>query len=184
MTGGGNDGRRQAMTAGGLIVRRLTPDDWAVSRQIRLAALADAPYAFMSTLAREQDFDEQTWRRRLASPVAATFLAWVDGYPAGTATGKVDNPEDEFTVPGAWQLVGMWVAPDVRGTGVAAALVETVAGYAGEQGADTLVLWVTEVNDRAQAFYRRLGFSPTGARQPVRPDEPDHMELQMVRQLR
>ncbi len=32
---------------------------------------------------------------------------------------------------------------------------------------------VTEVNGRARAFYRRLGFVPTGGRQLVRPDEPD-----------
>ncbi|HEX9065031.1 MAG TPA: GNAT family N-acetyltransferase, partial [Streptosporangiaceae bacterium] len=89
-----------------------------------------------------------------------------------------------FAVPGAWQLVGMWVDPAVRGRGVAGPLVETVAGHAAAEGADTLVLWVTEVNHRAQAFYRRLGFAPTGARQPVRPDEPDLIELQMIRLLR
>ncbi len=172
------------MTAADVVVRRLTPDDWAVSRQVRLAALAEAPYAFMSTLAREQAFDEQGWRQRLALSVAATFLAWVDGEPAGTATGKVDDPDDEFAVPGAWQLVGMWVDPDVRGAGVADRLVETVAAHAAGRGAGSLVLWVTEVNVRAQAFYRRLDFSPTGARQPLRPDEPGLIELQMIRQLR
>ena len=78
----------------------------------------------------------------------------------------------------------MWVGPNARGTGVAATLVDAVAGHAASQGAGTLVLWVTEVNDRARAFYRRLGFAPTGARQPVRPDEPDHIELQMIRPLR
>lgn len=172
------------MTAGGLTVRRLTPADWQMSRQVRLAALADAPQAFMSTLAREQAFDEQVWRDRLASPAAATFLAWVDGEPAGTATGKIDNPDDEFAVAGAWQLVGMWVDRRFRGTGVAGTLVETVADHVSSQGAGALVLWVTEVNDRARAFYRRLGFAPTGARQPLRPGEPDHIELQMIRQLR
>jgi GNAT superfamily N-acetyltransferase len=167
-----------------MVVGRLAPGDWAVSRQVRLAALAEAPYAFMSTLEREQAFDEQTWRQRLASPVAATFMAWVDGEPAGIAAGKVDSPGEEFAVPGGWQLVGMWVDPAVRGTGVASALVEAVARHAASQGAATLVLWVTEVNDRARSFYRRLGFVPTGASQPVREDEPDHIELQMTRRLR
>ncbi|MGI9009358.1 MAG: GNAT family N-acetyltransferase [Streptosporangiaceae bacterium] len=171
------------MTAGQVVVRQLTPADWAVSRQVRLTALAEAPYAFMSTLAREQAFDELAWQQRLASPAAATFLAWVGDEPAGTATSKIDDPGDEFAVPGAWQLVGMWVDPKARGTGVAGTLVEAVAGHAAGQGAHALVLWVTEVNDRAMAFYRRLGFALTGARQPVRPDEPDHLELQMVRPL-
>jgi GNAT superfamily N-acetyltransferase len=162
-------------------VRRLRPDDWEISRHIRLTALAEAPYAFMSTLAREQRFDEQVWRQRLSSPSAATFLAWVDGAPAGTATGKIDDPDDEFTVPGSWQLVGMWVEPDARGTGVAERLIEAVSWHAQAHGASSMTLWVTEINARAKAFYQRIGFVPTGARQPVREDEPEHWEQQMIR---
>ncbi len=170
--------------SGRTLIRRLGPDDWELGRRVRLAALAEAPYAFMSTLERELGFDDQVWRQRLGSPTAATFLAWHDDEPAGTATGKVDDPDDEFALPGAWQLVGMWVDPRARGLGVADALIEAVAGHAAAAGAPTLVLWVTEVNDRARAFYQRMGFSLTGARQPVRPTEPDHWEAQMIRQLR
>lgn len=175
--GNGQDGQQRA------VIRRIGPDDWETSRAVRLAALAEAPYAFMSTLQREQRFDEATWRGRLCSPAAATFLAWVDGEPAGTATGKVDDPDDEFAVPGAWQLVGMWVDPRARGAGVAAQLVEVVTRHVRDAGARALVLWVTEVNARARAFYGRMGFTPTGARQVVRPDEPDHWEMQMILDL-
>jgi len=164
-------------------VRRILPDEWQVYRQVRLTALAEAPYAFMSTLEREQGFGEDIWRQRLGSPTAATFLAWRDGQPAGTATGKVDDSADEYAVPSAWQLVGMWVDPRARGLGVADELVDTVAGHAMAEGAASLVLWVTEVNDRARAFYKRMGFLPTGARQLVRPSEPGLWEEQMIRQL-
>ena len=164
-----------------VVVRRIGPDDWKVSRQVRLTALAEAPYAFMSTLAREQQFADHVWRDRLASAAAATFLAWVDGEPAGTATGKIDDPADEFTVQGSWQLVGMWVDPCARGAGVADQLVERVASHAREHGATAVTLWVTEVNARALAFYQRMGFVLTGARQPVRETEPDHWEQQMIR---
>jgi ribosomal protein S18 acetylase RimI-like enzyme len=164
-------------------IRRARPEEWPVYRQVRLTALAEAPYAFMSTLEREQGFGEDIWRQRLGSPTAATFLAWRDGEPAGTATGKTDDPADDYTVPGAWQLVGMWVDPRVRGLGVADELVDTVAGHAGTEGAASLVLWVTEVNDRARAFYQRMGFVPTGARQLVRPSEPGLWEEQMIRHL-
>jgi len=164
-------------------VGRIQPEEWQVYRQVRLAALAEAPYAFMSTLEREKAFGEDAWRQRLASPTAATFIAWRDGEPTGTATGKLDDPADEYAVPGAWQLVGMWVDPSARGTGIAGELVEAVAKHARALGAASLVLWVTEINDRARAFYRKLGFVPTGARQPVRPEEPEHWEEQMIRQL-
>ncbi len=165
----------------GVVIRRLAPAQWQVYRQVRLAALGEAPFAFSSTLDRELGFDEQVWRQRIGS--AATFLAWLDGQPAGTATGRVDDPDDEFAVPGAWQLVGMWVDPAARGTGVADKLVTAVAEHARTEGAATVVLWVTVVNHRARAFYRRMGFRATGARQLVRPDDPGHWEEQLIRGL-
>jgi len=174
-------GDRERATADGVVIRRADPDQWPTYRQVRLAALAEAPYAFGSTLDREQAIDEQRWRSRLAH--AATFLAWRDGQPVGTATGKVDDPDDEYAVPGAWQLVGMWVQPRHRGVGVADQLVAAVADQASSEGATQLVLWVTEVNHRARDFYRRIGFRATGARQLVRPDEPGHWEEQLIRAL-
>ncbi|HUJ06587.1 MAG TPA: GNAT family N-acetyltransferase [Streptosporangiaceae bacterium] len=163
-------------------IRRAGPGEWRVYRELRLAALAEAPYAFSSTLERELAFDDELWQRRLSSS-AVSFLAWRGAEPVGMATGKIDDPGDEFAVAGAWQLVGMWVSPAARGLGVADGLVEAVARHARAAGAKTLVLWVTEVNGRAQALYRRLGFAPTGARQPVRPDEPASWEVQLLRPL-
>jgi GNAT superfamily N-acetyltransferase len=163
------------------VITRARPHDWQLYRRVRLAALADAPYAFSSTLERERAFADDVWRQRLGSVTTATFLAWHDGEPVGAATGKVEDPADEHAIAESWQLVGMWVDPRARGLGVADALVEAVAGHAASQGAQALVLWVTEINDRARRFYERMGFQPTGVRQVVRPDEPDHWEQQMIR---
>jgi ribosomal protein S18 acetylase RimI-like enzyme len=163
------------------VITRAGPQDWQVYRRVRFAALADAPYAFSSTLEREQGYADDFWRQRLGSVTAATFLAWQDSEPVGAATGKVEDAADEHAIPESWQLVGMWVDPCARGLGVADALVEAVAGHAASQGAEALVLWVTEINDRARRFYERMGFQPTGVRQVVRPDEPDHWEQQMIR---
>ena len=164
-------------------ITRVGPDGWQEYRRVRLASLADAPYAFSSTLERERGFAEEVWRQRLGSQTAATFLAWRDGEPIGTATGKPEDPGDEFGVPGAWQLVGMWVDPAARALGIADALVEAVAGHALAMGAQAVILWVTDVNDRARNFYQRMGFVLTDARQLVRPDEPDNWEQQMIRRL-
>jgi len=151
-------------------VRLLTADDWTELRDARLAALAEAPYAFSSTLAREQEFTEQTWRERAGS--GRTFAAWDGDSVAGLATGL---PED-----GHWHLVGMWVSPKARGTGIADRLVTAVCELARQSGSASVTLWVTEVNGRARAFYRRLGFVPTGGRQLVRPDEPDLWEEELA----
>jgi ribosomal protein S18 acetylase RimI-like enzyme len=151
-------------------VRRLAADDWAQLRDARLAALADAPYAFQATLAGEQQFTEQTWRTRAGC--GSTFGAWDGDAIVGLATG-IDEAGD-------WQLVGVWVSPKLRGSGVADRLVAAVCTLARQSGATSVRLWVTEENGRARAFYRRLGFVPSGSRQLVRPEDPDRWEEELV----
>lgn len=159
-------------------VRLLAEDDWQQLRSARLAALAEAPYAFGSTLAREEQFTEQTWRERAGR--GNTLGAWHADGIVGLATGlPAQDIAGSAAGPGEWHLVGMWVSPDLRGHGLADQLVAGVCELARQSGATSVTLWVTDVNGRARAFYRRLGFASTGARQLVRPDEPDHWEEEL-----
>ena len=164
------------------MVRKLTAGDWAQLRAARLSALAEAPHAFASTLAREQEFTDEVWRNRAGRGL--TFGAWRGATIVGLATGL--PPEDAAVAEAAapWHLVGMWVAPACRGQGVADQLVVAVCDLARQSGAESVTLWVTEVNDRARAFYWRLGLTPTGGRQLVRPEEPEHFEEELSRRLR
>lgn len=157
-------------------VGRLEGPDWAALRSARLAALAEAPYAFSSTLERELGFDDDVWRSRIRS--GAIFAAWSASGIVGMATGRLsdENPD--------WELVGMWVSPDWRGTGVADRLVGAVCDHVLGTGAERICLWVVETNLRAVAFYQRLGFELTGGRQLVRDDEPGRFEIQLGRGLR
>ena len=166
---------------GPIVVRKLTAGDWAQLRAARLAALAEAPYAFASTLAREHEFTDEVWRSRAGS--GRTFGAWQGPTIVGLVTGLPPEPPAAVEAAAPWHLVGMWVAPDSRGQGVADRLVEAVCDLARQSGAAAVTLWVTEVNDRARAFYRRLGFAPTGERQLVRPEEPEHFEEELLRKL-
>jgi len=166
----------ETVTAAGAEIRRVRAGEWAAYRQVRLAALAEAPYAFSTTLDQESAKDDAYWQDRAAHGIPM-FIAWQDGEPAGLA-GAFVVPDGELPrgVRRAWHLVSMWVSPSARGSGLAERLVQAVADAARANGATRLILWVTEVNERARAFYGRLGFLPTGARQLVRPDEPDHWE--------
>lgn len=141
-----------------IVIRILTPDDWPAWRELRLAALADSPRAFGSTLADWQgDRDrEDRWRARLSIPGSRNLLAVLNGRPAGMATGLPDPAGH-----GA-ELISMWVAPRARGRRVGDCLVQAVERWARQTGAETLRLAVRPDNERAIALYRRNGFEPTG----------------------
>jgi GNAT superfamily N-acetyltransferase len=157
-------------------VREAGPDDWVIMRDVRLAALRDAPYAFGSTYERETGFAEAEWRRRATA--RNSFLAYLPelgATPAGIAAGIEE-------APGAFELVSMWVRPEARGRMVGSALITAVAGWARGQGAPALHLWVTESNKPARRLYEQRGFAPTGERQPL-PSDPRLTEIGMTRPL-
>lgn len=159
-----------------LEVRVCGPQDWQAYRSIRLAALEDAPLAFGSTLAREQAFSEADWRRRLEGG-NLTLVAHVEGLPVGLAGGL--RPGVYGDANDAAHLVQMWVHPSMRGRGVGEALVRGVIDWARGLGLPELRLWAVENNVPALALYTRLGFTDTGARAPVRDDDP-RLEVEMV----
>jgi hypothetical protein len=91
-------------------LRVLSPDDWQVWRRLRLAALAEAPYAFGSRLADWQGEGDRAerWRDRLALPGSYNVVALLDEQPVGMASGV---PADEL---GVVELISMWVSPPAR----------------------------------------------------------------------
>ena len=74
----------------------------------------------------------------------------------------------------------MFVRPQARGRGVGEAVIGAVAGWAWQQGASTVHLWVTETNSRARLLYERCGFTVTAERQPL-PSNPAVGEIGMQR---
>jgi DNA-binding transcriptional MerR regulator/GNAT superfamily N-acetyltransferase len=151
--------------------RRARAADWETYRRLRLRALADAPGAFASTLDAELALPAEVWRQRAeGGPGSATFIARQDGVDVGLA-GVFTEPDP----PGRVHLVSMWVDPGHRRQGVARALIGRAIGWAAERRASELVLWVADQNPGARRLYERLGFRPTGDRQPL-PSNPARTE--------
>jgi GNAT superfamily N-acetyltransferase len=159
-----------------VLVREAGPGEWEVLREIRLAALREAPYAFASTYARETTFAEEHWRGRITGR-GVTFFAYLPEFtdPAGLA-GVFEDRD------GTAHLVSMWVHPEARGHGVGEALITAAADWAKARDFGALHLWVTETNAPARRLYERCGFKPTGERQPL-PSEPALPEIMMRRTL-
>ena len=166
----------------GVEVRAVAPDDWAVVKQLRLAALQDAPLAFGSTYEREVDRTETEWRERLGQFDGARFVAYSGADPVGIA-GVYLRREDRDAPGPVPELISMWVRPDFRGAGVGRVLVDAVAAWVSERGFAEVRLMVSADNPAAERFYERLGFTANGYRQPM-PHDDSRDELEMTRSLR
>jgi len=151
-----------------------------VLRDLRLRALAEDAAAFAATHAEEAAFGDGVWQQRAAQGAAggevATFVARIGGAPAGLAVGRTLP-----VAPQVRELVSMWTAPEHRRHGVGAALVDAVAAWAGDAGAQRLVLWVMRGNGGAEAFYERLGF--VDADDAIDPSDPCRGERRMARSV-
>lgn len=154
-----------------VVVIQITEDSWQELRDVRLAALAETPAAFGSSLRREQDFDEDHWRAWTRS--AALFLAVVGGSPVGMAAGVSGESSAER------KLVAMWVDPAWRGRNAASKLLSSVVDWAGSEGSRRLRLWVAEGNESARRLYEGRGFEVTGGREPM-PSNPALYRNEMV----
>ncbi|MFG2906810.1 GNAT family N-acetyltransferase [Kitasatospora sp. NPDC048286] len=141
-----------------LTLRTLTTADWPLWRDLRLAALTDAPDAFKAGLADWRRGGEDRWRDRLRIPGAHHVAALLDGDPVGLAGGLPGSPD------GVRELRSLRVAPRARGRGVADRLVEEVERWARDSGGTTLRLAVLPGNEAAFALYRRHGFAPLAER--------------------
>ena len=152
-------------------VQAIGVDDWQVWRQLRMAALEEAPYAFSSKLAdwQGEGDTEARWRRRL-SDVPLNLIADWRGTAAGMASAIAPDTD------GSVELISMWVAPAARGCGVGDSLVQAICQWARERKGSKIILAVFDHNEHALALYRRNGFLDSGA-------NPTTSERRMVRSI-
>ncbi|GAA4345649.1 GNAT family N-acetyltransferase [Angustibacter luteus] len=102
----------------------------------------------------------ERWHASLATtrPGRATYVGTADGAVVGfcTAGPTRDDPADP-----AHELWVLNVLAEHHGSGLATRLLEATFGAVGIDGTTPVSLWVLRGNERAAAFYRRLGFAPT-----------------------
>lgn len=150
-------------------------------RDIRLRALTVDPYAFGSSVQREQSKDDAWWKEwaeeDARSDDCATFVAEEDDRWIGLV-GCFREDDD----PHAAKIFAMWVEPDARRRGVARALLETAEQWLVERGVREIRLSVSNANDAARTLYARQGYTPTGDTRPLA-SNPELTEVEMKRIL-
>ncbi|WP_067471575.1 GNAT family N-acetyltransferase [Nocardia amamiensis] len=143
-------------------IYQLGPDDWHRFRRIRLLALAEAPYAFGSTLAQARARTDQDWRDLLAA--RTQFLGTAGDHDLGTVGAIAEN--------NVAHLISMWVSPEARGTGMADLLVRSVIDWATASGYPGIRLEVSDGNATAERLYHRHGFRRTGVTGAISREDP------------
>lgn len=141
------------------------PDGWRLWRELRLAALADAPAAFGSTLAAWSGTGDadQRWRALLRE-VALNLVLALKGEPVGMVSATAPDSN------GRVELISLWVAPAGRGQGLGDEAVRHVTEWARrEHLAGSVALSVKADNGHAIRLDERHGFVDVGPS----PDEPD-----------
>lgn len=156
-----------------LTIQRLDLHECDRLRQIRLAALKDAPDAFGSTFAETVSRPIESWDQQLRK--LPTFIAVLDGVDSGMVR-SVPHPEQAHRA----DLISMWVAPQARRTGVGAALIEAVIAWAKAEGYTQLLLDVCCHNTAAIALYEQKGFKPTGVTNRFPPPREHIQEFEMA----
>lgn len=100
-------------------------------------------------------------RAMIAHPSTAAFLGWHGQRAIAVATVRY-SPSIEHGYYA--ELEDLYVLPDVRGGGVAKAMIEYACNWCRQQGCSRVEVCVTPEGESAHgltAFYNKLGFAPT-----------------------
>ena len=134
---------------------QLAGDEGPRLRSIRLRALQDAPDAFGTTFQEASARTPEDWAAQVTE--LPTFVA-------ADETGDVAMvrcARDQDRADTAW-LLSMWVAPEVRHSGIGGALVDVAIRWARANGIHRMLLDVADLNGPAIALYSSKGFQPNG----------------------
>ena len=120
---------------------------------------------------------EQSWKTAYRGKVPDDYL---DSIPAGRWASKVDNPswhtlvcledgqiigtssfcKSRFNVfEGYGEIISIYLLPEYVGKGCGRQLMERALSELRKQGYTKAFLWVLEENNRARAFYEKMGFT-------------------------
>ncbi len=120
-----------------------------------------------------EDMQRGWLQRVVGDPHWFVALAYSAGQPAGCVMATIEEHPPILANTRRGYLTDIWVEPEWRRHGVAAALMAAAERWVREQGARRIELLVAANNAAAQALYRALGYEPVMQRwaRQLDPDE-------------
>jgi len=144
-------------------IKPMLAEQWQLHKAVRCAALAEAPYAYSSTLESVLKRSDEDWRnitQRYAShPNSVTYFAFENENPSGMSACVINGNEVE--------MFAVWVDPAYRRNGVGHALIDFGRTWSQSKGAARLRVGIFDDNSDALAFYRSVGFTDSGRTDPI-----------------
>jgi GNAT superfamily N-acetyltransferase len=141
-----------------ITIRRIRTGEADLYKQVRLATLRDAPYAFTSAYETALARSDEGWREQADGTALgndrATFIVFSDDAPIGIAA--VYRMADRAD---AGEAVQVWVDPGFRGKRVAWDLMDAVFEWAAGNRFRVIIAKITKGNTRALRFYSKYGFA-------------------------
>lgn len=137
-----------------VVVSELDRVEWWTLRSMRLAALDDAPHAFVTTWAAEWATGTKDWLDRF------TVRTWIAARAGGAVVGIACLGPPDADAPHSHFVESVWVKPGYRWRGVLRQMLDELAIRARANGAKELRLWVLDTNESACTAYLKLDFSP------------------------
>ncbi|MFE0686339.1 GNAT family N-acetyltransferase [Streptomyces sp. NPDC058961] len=177
------------------VIRPVRADEWRKVKELRLASLADpvASVAFLDTLETASAQPDEFWQERARNAQGPSVRQFVAEGPDGTWAGNVvviaetEGADDVFgnrIDSSQAHIVGVFVRPEHRGTGLTERLFAAALAWAWaleEPRVNRVRLLVHEDNPRARGFYRKAGFVLTGFTALLTDDGGRDLEMEIPR---
>ncbi|MFK0116767.1 GNAT family N-acetyltransferase [Streptomyces sp. NPDC090994] len=181
-----------ASPPGDYVIRPVRADEWTAVRELALRMLRDpvAHLAFLDTYEQAVQRPDSFWQERAAGSaegserVRQVIAEGPGGAWLGTVTVLIEEAGTTdwagFPVERRQgHVVGVYVRPEWRGSGLTKALFAAALDWAWGRGVERMRLIVHEDNGRARGLYRKLGFEASGRVIPLA-GAPGQNELEYV----
>jgi len=155
-------------------IRRVKQEDGALLRELTIRMCSDSPDAFSETLEKAKQRTAEEWDSKAKwladSPDAIGLIAYDNNRPCGFImglAGRFINGSMDWQCRDRVTIARSWVDPEARRKSIGTKLTGTIKDWAFEKGFKHIELQVTENNEAAKSFYKHLGFTDTGCREPL-----------------
>ncbi|MGB2861748.1 MAG: GNAT family N-acetyltransferase [Sedimentisphaerales bacterium] len=157
-----------------MIIRRVKREDGPLIRELSIRMYNDSPDAFSETVEKAKQRTTEDWDSKAKwladSPDIIGLITYDNNRPCGFVMGLVGsfrNGSMDWQCRDSVTIARTWIDPKARRKNIGTKLTGTIKDWACEKGVKQLELQVTENNEVAKSFYKQLGFTDTGRREPL-----------------